>query len=198
MAGFDLDDIAKHYAKMDDGDIIRIATQEAAGLRPGVIEIIQKEVEKRNLNPDIIKGALAQTKEYTLSELQEYSEKVRSVACPVCNQKTRKLNATMVYKIKSFVFFSSLSQTPVIACPDCLDRKNDNAVTSSLLLGWWGIPWGVLKTPVYIYRNLKAKKQNHLEKPNETLLAFTLSNIGEIETYIDNPDKLKWVIEEKR
>ncbi|HEX8575042.1 MAG TPA: hypothetical protein VF677_01990 [Flavobacterium sp.] len=108
MAGFDLEDIAKHYAKLNDGDIIRIATQEAAGLKPGVLEIIQKEVIKRNLNPDIIKGAIAQTKKYTIIELENYAEKLRVLPCPICNQTIKKLNVTIMYKIQSFILFLSL------------------------------------------------------------------------------------------
>ena len=41
-------------------------------------------------------------------------------------------------------------------------RAGESAVTKglpftllSLLLGWWGIPWGFIYTPQVIYRNLK-------------------------------------------
>jgi hypothetical protein len=198
MAGFDLNDIAKHYEKMEDSDVIRIATQEAGGLRPEVLGILEKEIARRNLNPEIMKGVIAQTKKYTNAELEIYAEKLRKIPCPVCNQSHKKLNGTIAYTVKSFLLFTSFGEKPIIACPECLDRENNNSITSTLLLGWWGLPWGILKTPVYIYRNMKIKEQNHSEKPNETLLLFTLSNVGEIETYIDNSEKLKRIITLKK
>ena len=100
--------------------------------------------------------------------------------------------------MKSFLLFTSFAKKPIIACPECLDRENDNSITSTLLLGWWGFPWDILKTPIYIYRNMKIKGQNHFERPNETLLSFTLSNVGEIESYSDNFEKLKRIITLKK
>lgn len=198
MAGFDLNDIAKHYAKMSDSDIIRISTQEAKGLRPEVFEIIENEISKRNLNPDIMKGAVAQTKKYTLKELEVYAEKLRILSCPICNQKTEKLNGTISFTVKSFVFISTFGRKPIIACPNCLDNENQKSINSTLLLGWWGIPWGILKTPMYIYKNINIKKHNHDKKPNDTLIAFTLQNIGEIETYSEDPEKLKRIIASRK
>lgn len=60
-----------------------------------------------------------------------------------------------------------------------------------------GIPWGLLKTPLYIYRNIKAKTQNKVDHANDTLLSYTLGHIGEIETYKDNKEKLNEIIRPK-
>ena len=75
-----------------------------------------------------------------------------------------------------------------------MDKKNKESIISTALLGWWGIPWGILKTPFYIYNNIKSKKQNRIAEPNETLLSFTLENIGQIETYKEDTEKLKQII----
>ena len=45
-----------------------------------------------------------------------------------------------------------------------------------------------------IYNNIKEKKQNRISEPNETLLSFTLENIGQIVTYKDDTQKLKQII----
>ena len=45
--GYDLKDIADHYAKKTDSDLIHIATQNAKGLRPGVLEIIENELKQK-------------------------------------------------------------------------------------------------------------------------------------------------------
>jgi len=193
-SGFDLKDIADYYSKKTDSEIIYIATENARGLRPGVLEIIENEIIKRNLNPNILDGAKAQNRQYTLDEITEITQRIRSLPCPMCGNKTAKLNGTVMHTVKSFIVFSTFRKEPIIACPDCLDKKNQESIFSTALLGWWGFPSGFLKTPFYIYYNIKAKKQNRISEPNETLLGFTLQNIGEIETYKEDTEKLKRII----
>ncbi|MGL2963674.1 hypothetical protein ACSVH2_07630 [Flavobacterium sp. RSB2_4_14] len=192
--GYDLKDIAEHYSKKTDSEIIHTATENAAGLRPGVMEIIEKEIKKRNLNPNILEGVKAQNKEYSLEEINELSLILRNLPCPLCGSRTTKLNGTIMHTVKSFILFSYHRKEPIIACPDCLDKKNQQSIISTALLGWWGIPDGILKTPVYIYNNIKAKKENKIRESNEALLSFTLQNVGKIETYKDDPEKLKLII----
>ena len=192
--GYDLKDIAENYARKTDSELIHIATEKAQGLRPGVLEIIENEIKKRDLNPNILEGAKAQNREYSLEEITELSQKLRSLPCPLCGTKTAKLNGTIMHTAKSFIVFSYFRKEPIIGCPDCLDKKNQESIISTALLGWWGIPSGILKTPFYIYNNIKAKKQNRIAEPNETLLSFTLENIGQIETYKEDSEKLKQII----
>lgn len=177
-----------------DSELIHIATEKAQGLRPGVLEIIENELKKRNLSLNILEGAKAQNREYSLAEITELSQKLRSLPCPMCGNKTAILNGTVMHTVKSFIIFSTFRKEPIIACPDCLDKKNQESIFSTALLGWWGFPSGFLKTPFYIYYNIKSKKQNRIAEPNETLLSFTLENIGQIETYKEDPEKLKQII----
>jgi len=193
-SAFDLKDIETYYSKKTDSEIIYIATENARGLRPGVLEIIENEIIKRNLNPSILEGAKAQNREYTLEEITELSEKIRNLPCPMCSNKTVKLNGTVMHTAKSFIFFSTFRKEPIVACPDCLDKKNQESIVSTALLGWWGFPWGFFKTPFYIYYNIKAKRQNRISESNETLLGFTFQNVGEIVTYKEDAEKLKRVI----
>jgi hypothetical protein len=193
----DIDNIAEYYSRMSDQELTRVSTQDARGLRPEVFEIIEKELKKRNLNPDLLKAAKAQNKEYTIEELEHYSSKLRELPCPICGQKEQKLNGTIAHSIMSFVIFTTYKSIPYIACPQCLDKKNNGALISSAILGWWGIPWGLIKTPVYIYRNIKARRQNHLDNSNDTLLSFTLTNIGEIEAYGNDNENLYKLIQPK-
>ena len=192
--GYDLKDIAENYSRKTDSELIHIATEKAQGLRPGVLEIIENELKKRNLSLNILEGAKAQNREYSLAEITELSQKLRSLPCPLCGNKTAKLNGTIMHTAKSFVIFSFFRKEPIIGCPDCLDKKNKESIISTALLGWWGIPWGILKTPFYIYNNIKSKKTNRIAEPNETLLSFTLENIGQIETYKEDTEKLKQII----
>lgn len=139
-------------------------------------------------------GINAQNKKYTIDEIETYSELLRGLPCPICGNTHKKLNGTTLHTVRSFILLTTYKAKPVVACPDCLDKKNKDAIISTALLGWWGVPWGILKTPVYIYRNIKAKKQHRSPTPNNTILAFTLGNIGEIEAYKNDIEMLKEII----
>ncbi len=194
----DIKRIEENYQRMSDDQIIKIATTDARGLRPEVYGIIENEIKKRNLNPNILQGAIAQNKEHSLAEVEQYSKLLRDLPCPICGNTHEKLNGTISHTVKSFIIFTTYGTEPTIACPDCLDKKNDDAILSTALLGWWGVPWGFFKTPIYIYRNYKAKKDNRLDTSNNTLLSYTLGNIGEIETYKDDKEKLKDIISRRK
>ena len=191
----DLEDIRKHYEKMSDNRFIKLLTTNAHGLRPEVYEIIKKEIKKRKLSPDLFEAVLAQNKEYSLEEIEVYAELIRKLPCPICKRKELKLNGTICYTVTSFILFSSSRKEVIIACPDCLNKENKKGIISTALFGWWAIPWVFLKTPLYIYRNFKAKKENDLRNSNNTLKDFTLEHIGEIETYKQDKKMLSYIIE---
>lgn len=190
----DLEDIRKHYEKMSDNRFIKLLITNAHGLRPEVYEIIKKEIKKRKLSTDLFEAVLVQNKEYSLEEIEVYAELIKKLPCPVCENSNEKLNGTSVYTVKSFLLFTYTNTESMIACPNCLNKQNNKALISTILLGWWAIPWGILKTPLYIYRNFKSKKENKLNVSNATLLAFTLEHVGEIETYKNNQELLKQII----
>jgi hypothetical protein len=119
----DIKRIEENYQRMSDSEIIRIATTDARGLRPEVFGIIENEIKKRNLNPNILQGAIAQNKEYSLSEVEQYSKLLRGLPCPICGNTHEKLNGTVSHTVKSFIFFTTYGTEPTIACPDCLDKK---------------------------------------------------------------------------
>lgn len=190
----DLSAIANNYANKTDSEIIYIATQNAKGLKPGVFEIIEKELIKRNLNLNYLEGIKAQNKQYTLKEINELSLKLRSLPCPLCGNKTSKLNGTVLHTVKSFIILTTHKKEPIVACPDCLDKKSQESINSTALLGWWGFPWGLIKTPYYIYNNIKSKKQNRNSESNQALIGFTLENVGQIESYKEDTEKLKQLL----
>ena len=73
-------------------------------------------------------------------------------------------------------------------------KKNIDSIKSTFLLGWWGLPEGLLKTPLYIYANFQSKKQNRDKDSNEALIIFTHQNIGQIESYKNDNEKLMQIL----
>ncbi|APU97909.1 hypothetical protein BV902_17515 [Sphingobacterium sp. B29] len=194
----ELREIEKNYERMSDNRLIEVITTNAQGIQPEVVSIIENEIKKRNLDPDLLNSLIAQNEQHSIEDIYHYAELLRNCPCPICNNTRDKLNGTIYHSIKSIIVMSITETRWVIACPDCLDKQNRKAIVSCSLLGWWGIPWGILKTPVYIYRNLKVKGENRISDPNGPLLSFTADNIGQIKAFENNPEKLKNVIKDLR
>ena len=190
----DLDFIRDSYQKMSDDELVRIATTDATGLTTEAQQIIKEEVAKRKLDTNILKGVEAQNKSYSIEEIDKYCNIVQSLSCPICKTNSEKLNGTMTSEVISAIFFSTKNKKLKVGCSSCLDKANNSALTKSILLGWWGIPWGIFWTIKAINDNLKSKMTNHLDTPNDYLRSFTVSKIGQLETYKNDKIKLQQII----
>jgi hypothetical protein len=190
----DIEMVRKTYQRMTDEEIVRVLTQEAVGLTPEAIEAVKEEIKKRQLDPNIEKAVDVQNKSISLEELDQYCELVQQLPCPVTGSTVSRLNATTTVEVMSFILFTQYRKALVVASPGILDKANNNALVKSILLGWWGVPWGIIRTFQAIFINVKNKKTNHLDTPNEHLRSFVLSRIGEIETYKNNKEKLLQII----
>lgn len=192
--GIDIEFVRQGYQKMTDDELVLIATQDAVGLTQEAQEVIKEEIQRRNLDVNIVRGVAAQNKEYTIQEVDAYCDIIQNLNCPVCQNSSQKLNATLTGEVVSYIFLTQYKKEIKVACPYCLDKASDAALTKTAALGWWGFPWGVVRTIQYIKLNLKSKKTNHLETPNNFLRSFVLSKIGQLETYKDNKEKLQQII----
>ena len=190
-----LDELRKNYEGFDDKKLIRIATEEAIGLRPEAVALLKQIIHERGLSDDIVKGIDAQVQEIDNNVLIEYAELLQGLPCPICKSTNQKLNATMTGSVVSFIIMTSYKKELKIACPDCLDKANDSAMLKSALFGWWGFPWGVIRTPQALLLNNKMKRQNRITEPNDLFRAFVLGRIGRIEANRNNPAELQDIIE---
>ena len=193
-----LDQLRKNYEKFDDNKLVRIATEEAAGLRPEAVELLKHIITERGLSEGITKGIDAQLREVDDQTLSEYAELLRSLPCPVCRSTEEKLNATMTGSVVSFIIMTNYEKELKIACPNCLDKANNKAIIKSALFGWWGFPWGIIRTPQALLLNNKMKRQNRLSEPNDLFNAFVLGRIGRLEANRNNPAELQEIIDHIR
>jgi hypothetical protein len=185
----DIEQIKKNYANFEDYKIEHLAKNEAAGLEPDVIPILIEEIKKRGLDPDLIKGIEAQTKELTESELTELKSKIANLPCPDCGAKNTPLIGTLIRTVKSFIVLTSYKKVPVITCETCANKRRKNAMISTFLLGWWGIPFGIFRTPIALIQTL-IDKNKRVEISDGILTVFAVENIGEIKTNWDKETEL--------
>ena len=175
-------------------ELIEAATTDAIGLTPEALEVVKEEIIRRKLDTNIIKGLEAQNKTYSLEQVDKYCNLIRELDCPSCGADHTQLNATMTSEVMSFIFFTRHTRKIKVACPDCLDKANSNALATTAAFGWWGIPWGIIRTIQAIGHNIKSKKTNHSNTPNDYLRSYTLSRIGKLEAFKDDKNKLQQMI----
>jgi len=185
----DLEQIRKNYSELEDFRIEYLAKNEAGRLAPDVIPILIDEIKKRRLDPGLIKGVEAQKKKLTESELTELKAKITKLLCPDCGAKNTPLVGSIIRKVRSFVFLTAYKKTSVITCRTCADRRRKNAIISTFLLGWWGLPFGVFRTPIALIASI-ADKNKKDEVSDEIITTFVIENIGEIRANWDKENEL--------
>lgn len=186
----DLEQIKNHYSKMDDARLEKIAKFEINSLQQEVQPIVIAEIKKRGLDNNLLAGIEAQVKELTDDELIELMDKIRGLDCPICGEPNKGLVGGVIKKVRSFVVFSQYEKRTIIACQSCVDRERRNHLLKNCLLGWWGVPWGMLYwTPKVIIDHFLDNTRKQVI--SETILEETaIYGVGELRTNWDNEEKL--------
>lgn len=73
------------------------------------------------------------------------------------------------HKIISMLVLTKWSTEAPISCAACGKKAQVGALVSCCLLGWWGFPNGLVRTPFQIAKNLKALKANKATEPSDAL-----------------------------
>jgi len=86
--------------------------------------------------------------------VQKHVREVHAGECPACKRSNGPVDVHTAHKIWSIIFMTSWSSRPQISCRSCGLKSQAFGTVSSLLVGWWGFPWGLLITPVQIGKNI--------------------------------------------
>ncbi|WP_165219904.1 hypothetical protein [Aquisphaera insulae] len=73
--------------------------------------------------------------------------------CPKCGGPG-PVDVHTSHRVYSALVFTSWSSHPEVCCVSCARKKYLKHGATSLILGWWGFPWGLIMTPVQVLRNL--------------------------------------------
>lgn len=87
---------------------------------------------------------------------QEISRPVSEVqqgVCPVC-QRPGPVDVSTAYTVWSVVYVTCWRPEPRLCCRACGRKHQAKALLFSLAAGWWGLPWGLMVTPLQILRNI--------------------------------------------
>ena len=100
------------------------------------------------------KGEIARLAgQFSPEMIQAEVSRVHQGHCPECNSRG-EIEVHVSYRVWSALVLTSWSSRPQICCVSC-GRKHKLIDTAfSLVLGWWGIPFGLIITPIQVVRNL--------------------------------------------
>ena len=73
--------------------------------------------------------------------------------CPRCNGRG-PVDVHTSYLVWSALLLTSWKSRPHVCCRPCGVKSQPGDAAFSLVLGWWGFPWGFIFTPIQICRNL--------------------------------------------
>lgn len=77
-------------------------------------------------------------------------------ACPRCGQACRARFSVEFAQVISFLVITFNRADTVEGCRACCLRFGLTRTLITLLVGWWGIPFGILFTPIALVKNIPA------------------------------------------
>jgi hypothetical protein len=113
-------------------------------------------------------NVLAAAKNVPQDIVDQQVDGVFNGACPKCGG-SGPVDIRMNHKITSMLVITQWKTQAPICCVACGKRAQVSALVHCCLLGWWGIPNGLARTPFMIAKNLKALKANKSTEPSEDL-----------------------------
>lgn len=201
--GIDIEFVRERYANMSDEELIYFIRYDGGGLAGETLEIIKAEVVKRGLDMQhmqLSKTLDKQNKTYTEEEVAASCEIIRSLDCPICYKKNEPLNAVRSAEVISFILVTQSLKKVHIGCKDCLDKTINKSLGKTILLGWWGFPWGIIRTIEAISINLKSKHFIHVQQDvsDELLREFAIDNMELINAHKGNMAGLQEIFSIKK
>lgn len=116
------------------------------GKRDGDVRYCNAECQQR--------GAFAAVARHLPDDVvSEHVWKVHQGVCPKCGG-CGPVDVHTSYRVWSALVLTSWCNTPHVTCASCGTKARLIDAGFSLLLGWWGFPWGLVMTPVPVFRNI--------------------------------------------
>ncbi|HHB51650.1 MAG TPA: hypothetical protein ENK75_01195, partial [Saprospiraceae bacterium] len=143
----DIKEIEENYTRFSDSQIENIAAYESKGLRKEVLGILKKEIEKRELDKNLITWVEAETNSYKGMERESLKIKIQNLNCPKCSRKEDKLYGFEINRVISVLLLTYDTRKEKILCKSCGKKEKLYAILITFFAGWWSRR-GILLTPL--------------------------------------------------
>ncbi|MBR8315784.1 hypothetical protein KDW36_21620 [Burkholderia dolosa] len=85
--------------------------------------------------------------------VRQYVDDCRYGPCPICRRDDRPVDVHASHRVVSLLFVTRWATRRHVCCRRCGRRKQALALLASAAFGWWGLPWGIVLTPIQLARN---------------------------------------------
>jgi hypothetical protein len=85
--------------------------------------------------------------------VEDQAGKIHRGLCPRC-QGNGPVDVHTSYRVYSVLVYTSRRSIQNVCCRSCGIKSQIRETLFSLVVGWWGFPWGLIMTPVQISRNI--------------------------------------------
>lgn len=105
-------------------------------------------------------------------DIRHLVREIHEGACPVCGG-SGPVDVHSSYRVMSFLVFTRFESLPRISCRECASRARVRNGFLTFFTGWWGFPWGILMTPIYLFYNLTGSGSPPSDEPSRNLIDHT-------------------------
>ena len=113
------DPLRRTYTRMDDRQLVEVATYRLQDLTPEAVTALRSELELRGLH-EVLGPALVAQAPSTPEERDRFMHRFRELPCPECGATGRLLNAARVMSVTSYLIATVCDDQVVVGCPDCI------------------------------------------------------------------------------
>jgi hypothetical protein len=110
-------------------------------------------------------------------EVAQLVQRVHEGRCPVCNGEG-PIDVQLSHEVWSAMVLTRWVSRSRLACHRCGNKARTKAILSSAVLGWWGIPWGLIVTPMQIFRNISGIMSGPPTAPSPQMRNIVVKRLG--------------------
>lgn len=101
---------------------------------------------------------------------REQAVAIHRGACPRC-KGLGPVDIHQSYRVTSLIVVTEWITREHICCQLCARKSQIRDVVFCVLFGWWGFPWGLVRTPEYVYKNIRETfRDMDLHEPSQALI----------------------------
>jgi len=94
--------------------------------------------------------------------------------CPKCKREVC-VDMYPAHFVWSAVVLTRMTSRSALLCRSCARKRQAGHLVGSMLLGWWGFPFGLIFTPIQIVRNIVEMSKRENPNPSPELAAAVQS-----------------------
>lgn len=185
----DLNKVKAYYERMDETKLKQIALLEIRSLEPDVVLIVIDEIKKRELDSILLDAIEVQVNGLPVAEIESLISKIKKLDCPDCGESNLGLVGGMIRKVRSYILFTQYEERAKIGCSKCINSEREVELIRNIILGWFGIPMGLIRTPQSIFKHFSENKKRE-QVSNSILENFFNQNIGVVFINKEDDEKL--------